>query len=711
VEPLRGRALWAVSAVVLLSYAVVGAATLTVGQLTGLASPIWPAAGIALAATYVWGWRVVPAVLLGSILANGSTLARQDVLTWSALAVTVVIGLGAAIQAGVGARLVATAVGTNSTLTKSRDIVLFLILGGPVASLIGATFATLAQVGSDLVSVDRASALWITWWVGDSIGVVIFAPLTLMLIPSQARTWARRRLKVAVPSLIGAGLFVALFVQAEIQATNQRDLRLEQLSTSAAGDLQREVARHQEALEGLSSFFESSEVVDSDEFSRYANDALERFPNLQALSWNPLLAGEDRARFEESQRSVQRIEGFQVTERDEAGELVPASNRSEYVPVAYIEPLADNLPALGFDINSNPVRKEAIDRARNDGIPSATAPIDLVQESGSQKGMLALVPVFGVTDTADESAAVPETIVGFTVGVYRLGDLLQDTFDDPAWDRVDVRLVDVTDGQSGEEMAFRSAREPATVDETTAARSAQASDVFEVYGRTWQIEVLPTSGPLAANSGGLPLNLEILGLVVLLLLQAFVLVVTGLERDARRQASAATREANTDALTGLQNRRAFLRNLEAIRSRSMSEGSSDVLMYIDLDEFKQVNDEGGHEAGDRLLKLVADALSRNVRTRDLVARLGGDEFAVVLHDCPFTRGLSVAKKLEDQICSIRVPGRTGDLSVGVSIGVAAVEPGDGLDVDALIRRADDAAYAAKASGGGVRLAEDSGAST
>ncbi len=132
--------------------------------------------------------------------------------------------------------------------------------------------------------------------------------------------------------------------------------------------------------------------------------------------------------FEASQRAQPGIGNFIVTERDAKGNPRPVSPRPEYVVVAYIEPIANNRNALGFDAYSNPARTVAIQTARDTGRPTATAPIDLVQESGAQEGMLALFPVYrSGSDPGNESARRAE-LRGFAVGVYRLGDLLAETF-------------------------------------------------------------------------------------------------------------------------------------------------------------------------------------------------------------------------------------------------------------------------------------------
>ena len=696
------RDLLRLNLLVFVVYAVIGTLTLLVGQYSGLASPVWPAAGLAFAAIYVWGWRLLPAVLLGSLASNALTLVREGTVTQTSLFVAVVIALGAALQALIGARLVTAAVGRRASLTRGGEILAFLLLAAVVGSVVNASVATVTQVAFGLVSADQALLVWVTWWVGDAIGVVVFGPLALMLIPSQREVWQGRRWRVAIPSLTAVVLFVAFFVQAENQSANEMRLRTEQLANSAAIELERNVARHQEVLEGLSSFFESSEEVNRDEFASYTASALRRFPNLQALSWNPIVTADELDAFEQRIRADGEFPDFTVTERDAQGELVPVAPRDDYVVVEYIEPLATNEAAIGFDINSNPIRQQAINKAGSLGVPAATAPIDLVQESGTQKGMLALVPVYE-RNTLDEREGQVDRLLGFAVGVYRLDDLLTDTFAGPVWASTEIHLVDVTNPDDSREISTREALKTPTVDQTQKIVNSASSDRFSVFGRTWQVEVVPTSGPLANPGQAMAPSLEFVGLLVILLVQAFVLLVTGTERQAWRHAESSEQEANTDHLTGLSNRRAFLRNLELVRQRSKMDGTGDSLLFMDLDRFKSVNDQGGHDAGDRMLQAVARVLTANVRSRDTVARIGGDEFAVVLNNCGTERAMEIAQKLVAEVNALRVTSDHGELSVGLSVGVVSFSSGDDLSVDELLRRADDASYDIKHAGGGALL--------
>ena len=157
--------------------------------------------------------------------------------------------------------------------------------------------------------------------------------------------------------------------------------------------------------------------------------------------------------------------------------------------------------------------------------------------------------------------------------------------------------------------------------------------------------------------------------------------------------------ATHDALTGLLNRKGFERRLAAAAARQQA-----VLIAIDLDRFKPINDTHGHAAGDAVLRAVAAAIAGRIRAQDSAVRLGGDEFAVILENCPVDAGLRVAEGLLDAICRLAVPWGDATLTVGASVGVApwSFHFIDGSDWAAA---ADAACYAAKAAGRGtVRMA-------
>ncbi|MCC2961004.1 EAL domain-containing protein [Massilia sp. IC2-278] len=181
--------------------------------------------------------------------------------------------------------------------------------------------------------------------------------------------------------------------------------------------------------------------------------------------------------------------------------------------------------------------------------------------------------------------------------------------------------------------------------------------------------------------------------------------------ERRTAADAIHRLAFYDVLTGLPNRRLLMDRLSATVERSQAEGSVSAVLYLDIDKFKNVNDERGHATGDVLLEHAAARLKQAVRDTDMVARIGGDEFVVLLDshdphpDTAARLALEAAAQVRDTLAApLDLKGKP--YRIAASIGIALARPG-GPGAHDLLREADTAMYHAKAAGrDGVRVFED-----
>jgi len=156
-----------------------------------------------------------------------------------------------------------------------------------------------------------------------------------------------------------------------------------------------------------------------------------------------------------------------------------------------------------------------------------------------------------------------------------------------------------------------------------------------------------------------------------------------------------------DNLTGLYNRASFQNHLSELIDKTRRSADTFVLLFMDLDGFKEINDKYGHQAGDLILQKVTADILKSARSTDIVARLGGDEFGVIL---PNTSALKASRKsiqtvLDRIISNISRPMTFNDeiCNIGVSIGVAEF-PADADNIDSLIQNADKAMYTAKNHG-------------
>ncbi|MEY4641229.1 MAG: hypothetical protein RLZZ227_1223 [Pseudomonadota bacterium] len=156
-------------------------------------------------------------------------------------------------------------------------------------------------------------------------------------------------------------------------------------------------------------------------------------------------------------------------------------------------------------------------------------------------------------------------------------------------------------------------------------------------------------------------------------------------------------QATYDDLTGLVNRREFEDRLQEVIELTQQRRSDNVLCYLDLDQFKVINDTCGHMAGDELLRQLAQELYRCVRRDDTLARLGGDEFAILLENCSIDNAERAANNVRNAVQNFRFLWNENMFTVGVSIGLTLIAK-DGESLSEVLRRADAACYAAKEAG-------------
>ena len=228
---------------------------------------------------------------------------------------------------------------------------------------------------------------WTTWWAGDTLGALVVLPLLFVLFAEPRHLWRSRVWSVAVPMLLCFGLFVAIFIRVNGWENDQSLFEFRLRSQQFADTMRATLEEQRGFLEQLSDAFVSrQQPVTREEFRDLVQTLLHRFPTIQAVEWAPLVQSDNRRKFEAAQRA--EVPGFEIRQRAQSGELRSADDRNRFYPVTYVEPLEGNERAIGFDLASDEIRRTAIEAATTSGNLAATAPIRLVQDHGSQNGVL-----------------------------------------------------------------------------------------------------------------------------------------------------------------------------------------------------------------------------------------------------------------------------------------------------------------------------------
>jgi len=244
---------------------------------------------------------------------------------------------------------------------------------------------------------------------------------------SPIRFHLRTKLPPAwIGCVLGVGVILSLAVFVMLRGWEESDLqkRARSLTREQVEKLQGDMVRSMEVLHSIASLYAARGHLDRKEFHHFVQGALARQQEIQALSWNPLVSGEDRDRIEAEAIAAGRA-GFKFRELDSSGNLITAKPRSEYVPVLFIEPENSNTAAIGYDLESDSARRQALETARATGRPVATAPLHLAQDHGDQPGFLVLLPVYRPNEPPDSAADASRALGGFAVAVFRMSDLVK----------------------------------------------------------------------------------------------------------------------------------------------------------------------------------------------------------------------------------------------------------------------------------------------
>lgn len=306
-----------------------------------------------------------------------------------------------------------------------------------------------------------------------------------------------------------------------------------------------------ESLEALAAFYAGSDSVERNVFAAFTAPILARHPGIRALEWAPRVRLEDRAAFEREIRQSGLPE-FQITERAETNEMVRASSRKEYFPVLYVEPLEDNLSALGFDLGSVANRKATIERAAKSGLAMATGRIRLVQEPGGFS-TLVLSPVYRAGASLDTDIERRDALKGFVIGVFSLNKMLgapsADVSEGLSPFALDLHIVD-EQASAGERLLHFDNSEHSgalNIGDEEAAEAALLSGVRKTHkiflaGRNWSLVATPTGEPYRVGTQWLPWGVLFAGMAFTILAAVYLIFILNRTHTIARLVGQRTRE-------------------------------------------------------------------------------------------------------------------------------------------------------------------------
>ena len=287
-----------------------------------------------------------------------------------------------------------------------------------------------------------------------------------------------------IPAVFCAGAVLSLvsYVVVRESEQNMAQERAAETVRKEVETLQETGLRSMEVLYSVASLYEAHGGIDRQEFHKFVQQALDRQPELRALSWNPWVPDVQRSDLE---AAAQRdgLTDFRFRELNSNALFVTASRRADYVPIYYIEPMTGNAAALGYDLASDSERCASLENARDTGRPTATAPVHLAQEKDHRPGLLVLLPIYHGPAPANLQER-RQRLAGFAVAVFQVADLAGTALHNLESHGIRARLFD---GSHDGELIYAAS----ATDRQFPANAAET--VLLMAGRRWVVQYTPTT--------------------------------------------------------------------------------------------------------------------------------------------------------------------------------------------------------------------------
>lgn len=420
----------------------------------------------------------------------------------------------------------------NLELETEKEAYFFMLLGGVIACLTSASISVLSLYLLGLISGSQVLFTWWNWYVGDTLGVLVFTPLVLSLVIRNSELWKERRRRMLIPLLIILGLAYSAFYGT---ASWEKKIQLEKIKSDGeviADRISDRLLIHREVLASLRHFVEATPDFSFKEFENFTKITLADNPDILGMSFNDLITQKERNEYEKIMSKKSPLGDFKITERDIKMQFVKANTRSEYVPVRYIVPLEKNKFAVGYDINSDPTRRDAIQRALLTDNMATTAPIQLVQDQKKQPGILELWPV--VTPSI-LSPYVNTDEIGFVVSVVKLNKLVEIAINNHASKELFFELID-TNAVPEHALLYKSAGYDSAMQSISDTNSTwHWGSRLHMGDRAWALNFVPTQEYVQQHRSWMAWGVGIAGLFFSSLLQILMLGMTGRNAITRRK--------------------------------------------------------------------------------------------------------------------------------------------------------------------------------
>lgn len=358
----------------------------------GFASAIWPAAGIALAVFLIRGPWALLGIFFASTLANFQVGGHPtDGFLWSSLFVPSLLAAGTCLQLIISRFLAYRFCEIPLQSAALKELVKFLLIVGPISCVIASGVGASVLALSNAIPMEKALFIWLTWWVGDFIGVMFFAPLVFLLVDNSFLSKNKHKWEIIIPSLLLFILVSFVFSLSRNQFTQSKHQEFVRSTNNFVQELSLIENTVSQQLLAMSALFNSHDVS-REQFKTFSEGIMSKHFTLRGLGWVEYVADHQRENFVNTMQQ-QGINEYKIKRLDN-GKFIKSELQDYYLPITYLEPQQANRAALGLDLSSHPVVKKTVLQAVISGDMTMSPQLTLVQQQKKFNGLVVYYPVY-----------------------------------------------------------------------------------------------------------------------------------------------------------------------------------------------------------------------------------------------------------------------------------------------------------------------------
>lgn len=482
--------------------------------------PIWLPAGIALVGCYIWWWRFIPGIFISSFLFNYTMLPEShsmDLLIEQGLPIAM-MSVGACLQAFVGSALLRYWLGHPLSQSSKLNIVYFILFVGILVNLISSSIGTLSlTLFNPSFNFENYWINFLSWWMADSLGILLVAPFMFSFIHLEAGRIKLRRSRILI---LSSSLFIFFLISVLTALfVNFSNKKVEEATASEVSSIEnrlyRELSFSTVQLQALASYIQNTPEVQRADFIRTVDELADGQAAISAMSWCPVIAQRDKNNHELSLRAI-----YEREIPIKGGSLFPDD---PIVYVKYIVPEKVHKKAIGFNLFSREDRKQTLVDAELNLQARATPILQLIQTEAKEPAYIMFYPVFKDN----------RQLRGYVSGIFLAEEMIQNAIELSGHRmHFDYELY-----EAGKDHWFSSNNKGValkgdpTVHELT----------FDLSGQEWHLYLQTNKAHLAQKQVRAYLLLFVLEFVIVAFVMLFILLMHNHQRYLNKEVSAKTK--------------------------------------------------------------------------------------------------------------------------------------------------------------------------